>query len=118
MKKRITSFRHALNGLATALKRDLHIRLHLVATIVCVALALILGISTTEWFAILLAIGLVIVSELINTALEILCDKVSPDYDSAIGKIKDISAGAVLIAALIAAIIGIIVFLPRLFDLF
>jgi diacylglycerol kinase len=67
-----------------------------------------------EWIAISVAIGLVLIAEFFNTAIESLADFVSPGFHKDIGRIKDISAGAVLVAVLIAVIIGILIFWPHL----
>ncbi len=115
MKNRIKAFQVALKGISTAIQGELHMKIHLLATCVCVVLGFILHLSPLEWVAILFCIALVIVSELINTAIELLCNKIHPDYDLDIGKVKDISSGAVLFASIISAIIGLIIFLPKLF---
>jgi len=98
-----------------ALKRDLNLRIHIVATLFSLSLGFLLKIAPLEWIAITCAIGLVIISELINTAIESICNKFHPERDSEIGKIKDISAAAVLVASIIAASIGAMIFLPKLF---
>ena len=73
-----------------------------------------LNISKLEWILQIFAIGLVLVAESLNTAIEKLCDYVQPEYDHKIGFIKDISAGAVSFAAIIALVIGSIIYLPKL----
>ena len=73
-----------------------------------------LKISTTEWIAVTGCIGLVLMAEGFNSSIEALCDKVSPEMDPLIGHSKDLAAGAVLIAAIAAAVIGMIIFLPKL----
>jgi len=72
-----------------------------------------LDISATEWILQILAIGLVLVAESLNTAIEKICDFIHPDYDTRIGFIKDISAGASTFAAIAAIIIGLIIYLPK-----
>jgi len=72
------------------------------------------GITRTEWIVIILCIGVVIAAELFNTAIERLVDLVSPERHPIAGQVKDIAAGAVLVCAVAAAIIGIIIFLPYL----
>ena len=74
-------------------------------------------LNILEWGLVELAIGLVLVSELINTAIEWLVDLVSPEYKEKAGSIKDVAAGAVLVAATISVIIGAIVFLPKIIEL-
>ena len=75
------------------------------------------GITKTEWLFVVVAIALVIITEMLNTAIEFLVDFVSPEYNELAGKVKDIAAGAVLFAALMAAVIGILVFGPYLLAL-
>lgn len=75
-----------------------------------------LEISSFEWLAQTLAIGLVLVAEGLNTAIEKLCDFVHQEWHTEIGRIKDIAAGAVTIAALVAIIVGLIIYLPRLLE--
>lgn len=89
-------------------------QLHLFAAVFVTGLSLWLGISEQQWFFILLSIVLVMTSELFNSAIEKLCDKVQPAMDPVIGYIKDISAGAVLLCCLFAIVCGLIIFIPPL----
>lgn len=113
-----TSFAHAFRGLFRLLKSQPNARIHAMAGCgVCVAGAL-LRISRAEWLAVLLAIGLVVVAEGFNSALESLADRVTAERDPLVRDAKDLGAGAVLAASIVAAIVGAIVFLPRIVDLF
>ena len=76
-------------------------------------LGFIMNISQTEWLFQTTAIGLILVAESLNTAIEKLCDFVHPEHHIKIGKIKDISAGASFFAAIIAVIIGLIIYFPK-----
>jgi diacylglycerol kinase (ATP) len=114
MKKLIRSFGFAFKGLAYATKTQLNFRIHLVATIIAAFMGYALHISGNEWQWIILCIALVLIIELLNTALEFLTDLVSPEYNKIAGHVKDMGAGAVVIAALFALITGIIIFLPKL----
>lgn len=89
-------------------------QIHLSAAIIALGLSLWLGISTQQWLFILLSIVLVMSSELFNSAIEKLCDKVEPNHDSAIGYIKDISAASVLLCSLFALTCGLVIFIPPL----
>ncbi len=113
---RIASFRHALNGLGAAIRSEGNIRVHLLATIVVVALGFALGVSAAEWAALLGAMALVWMAELFNTALETLCDIVRPELSDKVKRVKDIAAAAVLLSAVAAAIIGGLVFLPYIYK--
>ena len=115
--KRLKSFTYAFNGLKILIVEEHNARIHLFAAI-CVSIAgIVLKISSTEWIAITLAIGFVIALEIINSAIENIADFISPDKNEQIKKIKDLSAAAVLIGAMTAFVIGLIVFLPKVFTL-
>ncbi len=114
MKKIIRSFGFAFKGVAYATTTQLNFRVHLVATALAVLLGFTLHISVSEWEWVILSITLVLVSELFNTMIETLTDLVSPGYNEKAGHVKDMSAGAVVIAALFALVIGLIIFLPKL----
>ena len=111
---RLRSFSFALHGLAYAIKHEGNARVHLLATLLVVALGFGFGVSRMEWAALAAAIGMVWAAELLNTALEILCDYVEPEKAEPIKRAKDSAAAAVLIAAFIAATIGALVFWPYL----
>lgn len=115
---RVRSFRYAARGLRVLLATQHNARLHLAATVAVVALGAFLSLTRLEWVAVLAAIGLVIITETLNTAVERLGDAVTRDVHPAIGDAKDLAAGAVLVASLLAVIIGLIVFLPYIFALF
>jgi diacylglycerol kinase (ATP) len=116
-KKLMRSFGYAFNGLTVATKTQLNFRVHLIAALIAVFAGYALHISTSEWQWIILSIALVLLTELLNTALEFLTDLVSPGYHELAGKVKDIGAGAVVIAAVFALINGVIIFLPKLLTL-
>jgi diacylglycerol kinase (ATP) len=107
---RVQSFRYAFRGIGEMLRTEFHARVHATATIVVVAVGLALGISYTEWLVITLSITSVWCAEGFNTAIESLCDVTSPDYHPKVERAKDIAAGAVLITAAGAAIVGLLVF--------
>lgn len=104
---RMRSFGHALSGLGHLLRTEHNAWVHAAATVAVVAIGLWLGLSAAEWRWILLAVALVWMAEAFNTSLETLCDVVSPERRPAIKRVKDIAAGAVLIAALTAVGIGL-----------
>jgi diacylglycerol kinase len=107
---RIQSFRYAFRGIAAMLQTESNARIHATATIVVVAVGLAIGISRIEWLAITLSITAVWCAEGFNTAIESICDVASPDYHPKVEQAKDIAAGAVLITAIGAAVIGVLVF--------
>lgn len=114
-KRRIKSFQFAFEGLATFFKTQPNAWIHLFAAmLVCVA-GFYFQLNKLEWFMVIIAIALVFITEMLNTAIEFLCDKVEPSIDPQIKRIKDISAAAVLLSAIIACMIGGIVFIPKFF---
>jgi diacylglycerol kinase len=118
VRKFIKSFSNAANGIVFLFKSQQNARIELLITVLVIFSAIVFRISASEWIAILLCIALVLGLEGINTSLELLADKVHPEFDKEIGKAKDVAAGAVLLASIVAAIIGIIIFAPRLMNLF
>lgn len=117
-RSRFRSFKFAFRGLRSLLIFEHNSRIHLAAAIIVVALGFILGISIAEWALLTLTIGLVFVSELINSSLEEISDVVKPEWNEKIMRAKDYAAAAVLITAVISVIIGGIIFIPRIFLLF
>lgn|SRR3989338_2566413 len=113
---RLRSIRHALEGLLLMLKTQPNARIHLAATIVVVLAGFYYEITAAHWAIITLTILSVWVAETLNTAFEYLCDVTNPEFHPAVKKAKDISAGAVLISALGAIIIGLIIFLPYILN--
>lgn len=113
LKDRIKSFGYAINGLVWLFRNEGNAKVHMIATVLVVAAGFIFEISAMEWVAILLCIGGVISAEGINTAIEKLCDKVSPEKDNLIKIAKDVSAGSVLILAIISVIVAILIFIPK-----
>ncbi|WP_240510198.1 diacylglycerol kinase family protein [Virgibacillus profundi] len=117
-KKRSIGFSFAWNGIKTAVKTERNFKSHILAAIfVCIS-GLFFQLSKIEWVVILLVIGLVLVTELINTAIEKMIDYLKPDIHPSAKAIKDIAAGAVLIAAITAVLIGLIIFIPKIYTLF
>ena len=111
---RLRSFIYAFNGLKYIIRSQHNFRIHLAIGFIVIISGLCANINSTEWCILILTIGLVISMEAINTAIEKLVDFISPDYQKQAGVIKDVAAGAVLIAAITSVIIGIILFLPKI----
>ncbi|MGI9294557.1 MAG: diacylglycerol kinase family protein [Pseudomonadales bacterium] len=114
VKKRIDSFIYAGRGIKTLIATQPNAWIHLLATGLVLLLAYFLQVQRWEWVALILAIGLVWLGEAMNTAVEFVADAVSQDYNENIKHAKDVGAGGVLLAAIIAAVIAAIVFLPHL----
>ena len=105
---------YALKG-AWRLLREPSIQVQLVIALLMVCLGFWFEISTTEWLVQTLAMGLVLAVEGLNTALEEMADFIHPEFHDKIGNIKDVGAGAVFMAALAAAVVGLIIYLPKIF---
>ncbi|MFD1768824.1 diacylglycerol kinase family protein [Sphingobacterium suaedae] len=110
---RLKSFQYALDGLKTFSKEH-NAKIHLFASLLVIALGLVLPMSMYDWIAIIFAIALVLISEMWNTVVEHIADYLTTERDLRIKKIKDISAAAVLVSSIVAVCIGITIFLPKL----
>ena len=111
---RIKSVGFALEGIVLYFKTQHNALIQAVVAIIVIVLGFILKADSTEWCFLICAIALVIISEMLNTAIEFLTDLASPEINPQAKKIKDVAAGAVLIAAIAAATIGMIIFVPKL----
>ena len=112
------TFKHAFNGLGFFLRNESNAWIHSVISIIVIIAALIFPISLMEWVALLLCIGGVFSAEAFNTSIECLCDLKGREPDPNIKIVKDVSAGAVLIMAIISVVIGMIIFLPHILEWF
>ena len=114
---RLRSFRYAWEGISSFLQSEHNAWLHFMCSIAVLTLAVLVGVNTTEALALVFAIGFVWVAEMFNTCIERVLDFVSLEKHPEIKFIKDLAAGAVLVAALVAIVVAIIVFIPKLFTL-
>lgn len=114
----VTSLRYALRGLGLAFRTERSFRLQVLLGCLAVALGWGLRISGLEWLCLAFVVGLVLVLELLNSSFERMVDLAKPRLDDAVRDLKDILAGAVLIAALTAVLVGAVIFLPKLVALF
>ena len=117
MKKRLLSFRYAFAGIRNLLVYEHNSRIHLGVAILAVILGIILHISLWQWAVLAIAVFCVFIAEIFNSAIENLADAVSPEYDDAIKKVKDYCAAAVLLASILAVIVGFLIFLPEIIRL-
>lgn len=111
---RLESFADAGRGLRAVLAQP-NARVQLAVALAVAALAAWLELGRRDWALLVLAMGLVLAGEAVNTALETLADRVAPDHHPLVGRAKDAAAGAVLIASLAAAVLGLLVLGPPLF---
>ena len=117
VKKRIHSIKYAFQGIAYLFKNEHNAWIHCFIAVCVIVAGALLRISLIEWIAVVFAIGFVLAAEALNTAIEVLCDEVSPEYRERIRHSKDVAAAGVLIAVLTAIAIGLIVFVPRIVGL-
>lgn len=117
LRDRARSFRFAANGLRILLRNEHNARIHILAALLSLAAGILLGLSSGDMLLIVFAIGLVFVTELLNTAVEYVCDWLSPEYNEKVKAIKDLCAAAVLVSALVAAVIGAVLFGTRIYQL-
>ena len=113
LKGRLRSLKFALRGAWLLITTEHSIMVQFSIGILVSVFGFFTNLSATEWMFQLLAIGMVLVAESLNTGIEKLCDFIHPDYHQKIGFIKDISAGAATFAAIIAIIIGLIIYTPK-----
>ena len=114
MSNLLNSFAFAFKGIARAIRDERSIRLQLLAAIGVVAFGAVVGLSAVEWALVALCCGGVLGAELLNTAIEYVVDLVSPEWRELAGRAKDAAAGGVLVVSLAAAIVGLVVFVPKL----
>jgi diacylglycerol kinase len=111
----IRSFGFAFDGYRSAFAKDQkNIKIHLLIAVCVLAASILLKISRMEWITVICCIGLVICSEIFNTAIEKLADHVSPERNSEIKQVKDLAAAAVLTLCIVSVLIGLLIFIPKL----
>ena len=113
----LESFAVAFKGIGRAFKTEVHMRVHLVFAIAALLACWLLHVEAWGWCVVIVCIGMVIAAEVLNTAFEALCDKVSPEFHPLIKVAKDAAAGAVLVLAIASVIAGLIVYVPALMKL-
>lgn len=111
---RLKSTNHAMRGFIILLKTGHNFWVHIFFALLAVYLGFILNISNIEWILLIITIGIVLIVEALNTAIEIDIDLTSPNYHPYARDTKDVAAGAVLISVFIAGVVGLIIFLPKI----
>ena len=117
VRKRIKSFSYAFAGLRVLFREEHNARIHAVAAVLAVAMGFLLRISPMEWIAVVIVIGMVFAAEIINSSIERTADFVKAERDDRKRDIKDLGAAAVLVCAIAAAVVGIIIFIPKIIAL-
>lgn len=116
-RKRMKSFRYAMHGIKLLVKYEHNAWIHCFAAVAVGIAGWFFGLSRMEWVAVAIVIGAVLAAEAVNSAIEALADFVSPDYHEAIKQTKDLAAGAVLLMAMAAAVVGLLIFVPKILAL-
>jgi undecaprenol kinase/diacylglycerol kinase (ATP) len=114
MSRFLQSIKHAFNGIKAHWLVGTNFKIQLVFALLALCACFVLKVNTSEWLIVILFIALVLGLETLNSAIELLCNMVSPETHPQIKLIKDMSAGAVLLVAILSIIAGIIIFLPKL----
>jgi diacylglycerol kinase len=117
-RKQVNSFKYAFRGLKILISEEHNSRIHLSIALLVILAGILFRISVFEWVAIIIAIGFVITLEIINSVVERISNYISPEYNDKIKGIKDLSAAGVLTGSITAVIIGLIIFIPKLIQLF
>jgi len=115
-KNLIDSFKHAYEGIVYAVIKEKNMHIHVSVAILVIVCGMIFQLSYAEWLACLILIALVISLEMINTAVEAVVDLITTKEDPLAKVAKDTAAGAVLVSAIVAAFIGLVIFVPKIFD--
>lgn len=118
MKKLLKSFKYAFEGIFTGIKKEQNMKIHIAVMIFVIIFGIMLKISKTEWIICIILFGLVISMELINTAIENTVDLITKEKNEQAKIAKDVAAGAVLVSAIASAIIGLIIFVPKILLIF
>ena len=117
MKKIKNSFKYAIEGICTSFKTERNMKIHIFIMILVIIAGIILKINKSEWIICIILFAIVIGSELFNTSIETIVDMVMPEKNKKAKIAKDVSAGAVLVVAIGAAIIGLVIFVPRILNI-
>lgn len=117
-KDRMRSFGYAFNGLRILFRFEHNAWIHCFITFLVIILGFLLKISSGEWVGVLLCIGMVLAAEAFNSSIEKIMNRLIPQYDEQVKQVKDMAAAGVLITAIIAVIVGLVIFLPKIITLF
>lgn len=115
MKKFIKSFYYAFQGIISSLKQEKNMKVHIIIMLIVIICGIIFKISKIEWIICIILFALVISLELVNTSIEKTVDLITQEKNEIAKIAKDVAAGAVLVAAIAAAIIGLLIFVPKIF---
>ena len=117
IKKTLESFNNAITGIIDTVRTERNMKIHIFIMILVIIAGIILKINKSEWIICIILFAIVIGSELFNTSIETIVDMVMPEKNEKAKIAKDVSAGAVLVVAIGAAIIGLVIFVPRILNI-
>lgn len=117
IKRLSKSFGYAFAGFKKSFKEESNMKIHILVSVLVIIFGFLFKVSSLEWIVLLFAIGLVLGAELLNTSIENLVDLVCKDRNEQAGLVKDVSAAFVMILAIVAAIVGLIIFVPKLLTI-
>ena len=115
MRHIVKSFKFAADGIKEAFQSEKNMKVHSLLMVLAIALGIVLKLSSVEWAILTITIGLVLISEFINTSLEQIVDLVSPEKQEKAKIAKDVAAAGVLVSAIVEVLIGALLFLPKFF---
>lgn len=115
--KRGIGLKFALEGLIVIFKEERNFRIHFLFACLAIIIGFVLKLNQNEWLIIVITIHIVILMEIMNSIIERMIDYIKPDIHPIAKKIKDMAAAAVLIAAVMSIIVGLIIFIPKLYIL-
>ncbi len=110
------SFKHAFDGIVYAVKTQPNFRFHLLATVAVILLGIYFSISPVEWLVLVFTINTVLVAEMVNTSIESMVDLITLERRADAKIAKDVSAGMVLVSAILAVVVALIIFLPKIIS--
>lgn len=116
LRKTLKSFKYAFRGVGALVRSENNFKMHMLAVVLVIISGFTLRINKREWLIVIILIGFVLVAEAFNTAIEKICDFIHPEYHERIGEIKDLAAAGVLVAAIVAFIGGLLIFVPKVLS--
>jgi len=114
-KRLIKSFGYAFHGVRLMIRQEQNAKIHLISVLLVGVAGFFFHLSLSEWLVVVIVSGGVFTAEAINTSIEALSDTIAPEYNKNIKQVKDFAAGAVLVASITAIIVGLIIFVPKIF---
>jgi diacylglycerol kinase len=117
MRTFLQKLNYALSGIGFLVRNERHFQYHLISAFSVIILGVFFSLTGWEWLFVSSALFLVLLTEAFNTAIEKICNEITLEHKESIKRIKDISAGAVLIAAIFSIVVGLLIFIPKVMTL-